>query len=321
MLLYSIEPTGPRPLPIPPSATQLTDLYEGLALGVYSVWRSFEHNQFLGLDAHLDRTEQSMRLLDWDYPFDRPRFLHALHQVCTAAPYPDMRVRLDILAEPATPLGTDSRELLALQPFTPPPAELYEQGVAVDYARNLSRHDPLIKRAEFAQRRLGVQGSAGAEEQRSRGAEEEPAVSGEQSPISSLQSPNLPISRSPIYEHLLLSESGHILEGTGTNFYGVREGVVWTAAEGVLEGITRRIILSLLSELGIPLRLEAVHVDDIGRLDEAALSGSSRALLPVVEIAGQKVGDGRPGPISLRILAAYQAFVAKNIRPAVNQPR
>jgi hypothetical protein len=241
-----------------------------------------------------------------------------------------MRVRLDILAEPAAVLGTDSRELLALQPFTPPPAELYEQGVAVDYARNLSRHDPLIKRAEFAQLRVATetQSRRGAESQRNRGAEEKSAVSGrpsavaiQQSPVSNLQSPNLPISQSPIYEHLLLSESGYILEGTGTNFYGVREGVVWTAGEGVLEGITRRIILSLLPELDIPLRLEAVHVDDIGRLDEAALSGSSRALLPIVEIAGQKVGDGRPGPISRRILAAYQDFVAKNIRPAVNQPR
>jgi hypothetical protein len=200
-----------------------------------------------------------------------------------------MRVRLDILAEPATSRGTDSRELLALQPFTPPPAELYETGVAVDYAHNLARHDPLIKRAEFAQRRLGVQGGGGTEQ----------------------------TSHFTIHEHLLLSENGRILEGTGTNFYGVREGVVWTATEGVLEGITRRIILGLLPGLGIPLRLEAVHVDDVGRLDEAALSGSSRALLPVVEIAGQKVGDGRPGPISRRILAAYQDFVAKNIRPAV----
>jgi branched-subunit amino acid aminotransferase/4-amino-4-deoxychorismate lyase len=116
---------------------------------------------------------------------------------------------------------------------------------------------------------------------------------------------------------LLLSESGHILEGTGSNFYGARDGVVWTAGEGVLEGITRRIILDLLPGLGISLRLEPVHVDEIGRLDEAALSSSSRALFPVVEIAGQQVGDGRPGPVSRRILVAYQQFVAKNIRPAV----
>lgn len=316
MLLYALEPPGPRPLPVPSTATQFTDLYDGLALGVYSVWRTFEHNHFLGLKAHLERTEQSMRLLGWDYRFDRPRFLHALHQVCTAAPYPEMRVRLDILAEPAVKLGTDSRELLALQPFTPPSADLYEKGVAVDFAPYLSRTEPLVKHAAFAQERLAAQGSRGAEEQRSRGAREKSAAF--HSPISSLQSPSLSVSQSPIYEHLLLSESGHILEGTGSNFYGVRDGVVWTAAEDVLEGITRRIILQLIAELDIPLRLEGVHRDDIGRLQEAALSSSSRAIFPVVEIAGQPVGDGRSGPITRRILTAYQNYVAQNIRPAVS---
>lgn len=313
MLLYVLEANGPRPLPVPPTATQFTDLYDGLALGVYSVWRTFEHNQFLGLEAHLERTEQSMRLLGWDYRFDRPRFLRALHEVCTAAPYPEMRVRLDILAEPATKLGTDSRELLALQPFTPPSADLYEKGVAVDFAPHLSRHDPLVKHASFAQQRLAAQrGSGGAEEQGSGGAGETGRLgAAERSPFA------IHNSQFTIYEHLLLDQEGYILEGTGSNFYGVRDGVVWTAAEGVLEGITRRIILQLIADLDIPLRLEAVHRDEIRSLQEAALSSSSRAIFPVVEIAGQQVGDGRPGPVTRRILAAYQAYVARNIRPAV----
>ena len=115
----------------------------------------------------------------------------------------------------------------------------------------------------------------------------------------------------------MLDSAGRILEGTGTNFWGVREGVVYTAGEGVLEGITREILLQIIAELDIPLRLEAVGVGDIASLDEAALSGSSRALLPVVSIAGQTVGDGRPGPITRRVLAAYNAFVGENVRTAI----
>ena len=115
----------------------------------------------------------------------------------------------------------------------------------------------------------------------------------------------------------MLDSAGRILEGTGTNFWAVREGVVYTAGEGVLEGITREILLQLVAELDIPLRLEAVSSADIATLDEAALSGSSRALLPVVSIAGQTVGDGRPGPVTRRILAAYNAFVAENVRTAI----
>jgi branched-subunit amino acid aminotransferase/4-amino-4-deoxychorismate lyase len=52
-------------------------------------------------------------------------------------------------------------------------------------------------------------------------------------------------------------------------------------------------------------------------LDEAAMSSSSRALLPVVEIAGQKIGDGRPGPITQRILAAYNEYVERKVETAV----
>ena len=119
------------------------------------------------------------------------------------------------------------------------------------------------------------------------------------------------------YEYLLLDSAGRILEGTGTNFWAVRDGVMYTAGEGVLEGITREILLQLIAGLGIPLRLEAVGAADVATLDEAALSGSSRALLPVVSIAGQTVGDGRPGPIVGRVLAAYNAFVAENVRTAM----
>ena len=119
------------------------------------------------------------------------------------------------------------------------------------------------------------------------------------------------------YELLLLDDQRRILEGTGTNFWAMRDGVVYTAGEGVLEGITREIILKLIADMGIPLRLEAIAAGEIGTLDEAALSGSSRAFLPVVEIAGQRIGDGRPGPLGGRILAAYNEFVAAHVMPAI----
>ena len=52
-------------------------------------------------------------------------------------------------------------------------------------------------------------------------------------------------------------------------------------------------------------------------MDEAAWGGSAGGLVPVVCVAGQAVGDGRPGPIVGRVLAAYNAFVAENVRTAM----
>jgi hypothetical protein len=82
--LYAVEDAGPRPLPVPPDATQFTDLYRGLPLGVYDALRTFDHNKFLYLNRHLARTERSMALLGWAYRLDRARLLRALHAVVTA---------------------------------------------------------------------------------------------------------------------------------------------------------------------------------------------------------------------------------------------
>jgi branched-chain amino acid aminotransferase len=277
--LFVVEENNVRPLPISQNVTGFDDLYHGFKLGVYSVLRTFEHNKFLGLDFHVERTRRSMDILKWSYELDEIRLRQALHQVCTAYPLPDARVRFDVLAR--RPPNTNSRVLIGLMPFTPIPPHFYEEGVTVDFAPDLTRERPLAKTADFAQKRRAY------------------PVGGE------------------IYEYLLLDNQGYILEGTGSNFYGVRDGIFRTAGTGVLEGITRRIILNLAQELRLPVRLDAIHRDELPFLEEAAMSSSSRALLPVVKAAGQVIGDGRPGPIGQRILSAYHAYVARKIKTAV----
>jgi branched-subunit amino acid aminotransferase/4-amino-4-deoxychorismate lyase len=280
--LFAVTESGPQPLALPKGATNFDTLYDGLSLGVYSALRTFDHNKFLCLADHLARMERSMVLMGWDFRLDRSSLCRALHQVSTASPWPAARIRFDVLAEPAWPLATDSRVLIALAPFVPIPQRFYDEGVAVAYAPDLKRRRPLAKTADFPLMRRAYA-----------------------------------IGQPEAYECLLLDNKGHILEGSGSNFYGVRDGVVWTAGQDVLEGIARKIILELLPRLDIPFRLEAVHVDEIPFLSEAAISSSSRALLPVVRIAGQTIGDGRPGPIWARILAAYNDFVVRAIKTAV----
>lgn len=279
--LFAIEGAGPRPLPVSPQATSFDDLYDGLALGVYSALRTFDHHKFLYLAHHIARTVNSMRVIGWDYDLDVARLRRALHTVCTAYPFPDARVRFDVLAAPPTQLGTTSRELIGLMPFHPVPPALYQTGVKVAFAPDLHRARPLAKTGDFAQARRPYRSS------------------------------------STSYDYLLLDDAGHILEGTGTNFFGVREGVLRTAGSGVLEGITRTIILDKAAELGIPVSLDAVHLDEIPHLQEAALSGSSRAIIPVVQIGAMVVGDGRPGPVCQRLLTAYNSFVSQAIKTAV----
>ena len=148
--LFAVTASGPVPLPVSPAARSFDDLYEGLALGVYSALRTFAHHQFLYLAAHIERTRQSMVLLGWDYQLDEAALRRALHTVCSAYHRPEARVRFDVLAEPAWALGTDSRLLIALMPFTPPSPDMVANGVRVDLALDLERTRPLAKTADFA---------------------------------------------------------------------------------------------------------------------------------------------------------------------------
>ncbi len=173
----------------------------------------------------------------------------------------------------------NQRLTLALIPFTPPPAAFYRDGVQVKVADGVHRHNPLDKTAVFAQIRADY----------------------------------LESHAENVYEYLL-ADGGAIVEGFTSNFYGVRDGVLYTAGDGVLEGVTRRIILELLPTLNIPLVLEAVALADLPSLDEAAMSSSSRGLLPIVEIDGQSISDGTPGPITRALMQAYDEFVARTIR-------
>ncbi|MEZ4682482.1 MAG: aminotransferase class IV [Caldilineaceae bacterium] len=241
--------------------------------------RTFHHHYFLHLDHHLARTVQSMQLLGWDYQLDEERLRRAIHELATAYPAPELRVRIDVLAEPVTARGSASRELIALMPFTPPPDELYQTGVAVGYATGLHRANPLAKTADFAAvRKAAAVGT--------------------------------------FYEYLMVDDQAQILEATSANFYGVRDGVVYTAGAGVLEGVTRRIVLELVAAQGLPLQLQAVHRNKVSKLDEAFISSSSRGLLPVVQIGDQRIGDGRPGPITKQLMAAYQAYVEAHLQTA-----
>ena len=283
---FAITEAGLRSLPVPPGAQGFADLYTNLPQGVYSALRTFDHNKFLDLEAHLARTRRSMAVLGWTYTWDEMRLRRAIHTACTAFPGENARVRFDILAEPAPEkLGTDSRELLALRPFIPIHPNFYHDGIGVQLAPKLIRANPLAKTADFAQERERYH----------------------------------PGSDQTAYERLLVNAKGQILEGTMTNFWAVKNGEVYTAGGGVLEGVTRKILLELIKNIGLPLRLEAVHVDELPYLDEAAISGSSRALLPVVKIEGVTIGNGRPGPVFQQLLNAYNIYLDGAIDYAVSE--
>jgi branched-chain amino acid aminotransferase len=107
-------------------------------------------------------------------------------------------------------------------------------------------------------------------------------------------------------EALLLDVDGFVAEGSGENFFLVRDGVIYTPElTSALEGITRATILSLADELGIPVREKRITRDEVYVADEAFFTGTAAEVTPIRELDGRSIGNGGRGPITQQLQARY----------------
>ena len=102
-----------------------------------------------------------------------------------------------------------------------------------------------------------------------------------------------------------------ILEGISSNFYAVLREVLRTAGAGVLEGVTRHIVLQAAAGV-VPIDYHPVAVSDLTEVSEACITSSSREVMPVIQIDDQIVGAGQPGPITQTLLARYHAYLERD---------
>ena len=90
-----------------------------------------------------------------------------------------------------------------------------------------------------------------------------------------------------------------------------------TAGVGVLPGIAQQIIFEIAPAI-LPVKREASNVVDIPQFAEAFISGSSRGIVPVVEIDGITLGDGHPGALTRKLSAAYAAWMQSHLESLEN---
>ncbi|SEJ33567.1 D-alanine transaminase [Bhargavaea ginsengi] len=107
----------------------------------------------------------------------------------------------------------------------------------------------------------------------------------------------------------LLHRDGTVTEGSSSNMFGVKDGVIYThpVSNFILNGITRRVIMQCCEEIGQPVAEEPMSLEDVYSMDEFFMSSTTNGILPVSEIDGQKVGEGTPGPVTKRLMAAFEA--------------
>jgi branched-chain amino acid aminotransferase len=107
-------------------------------------------------------------------------------------------------------------------------------------------------------------------------------------------------------EALLLDPQGYVSEGSGENFFYVRDGTLYTPAlTSCLEGVTRGTIITFAKALGINVIECSITRDEVYIADECFFTGTAAEVTPIREIDDRIIGDGKPGPLTKKLQQLY----------------
>lgn len=244
------------------------------------------------LSEHLDRLERSARSLYMDPP-DRAVVESAIRRTVEASGEAEARVRVIVTRGVGPvdidPAGAGEPQLIVIaQPLGGPTREMLATGIAVEVVRHsrgaAGGGDPAVKSGNYLASVLAM-----AEARRRR--------------------PN-------VGEAILCAGNGSVAEGATSNVFLVQAGILVTPglAVGILEGVTRGKVLGIARAAGIAVREpDFVAPRELLSADEVFLTSAVRGILPVTTVDGSSVGDGKPGPVTHRLLALYQRLISEDI--------
>ncbi|MEX2444176.1 MAG: aminotransferase class IV [Alkalispirochaeta sp.] len=276
-----------------PDATEVERIetsYESLAEaagdepanGVYLVARTYRGGQVLQLDAHFDRVERSAAAQGYTVRVPREQVRTVLREMLRelAPPSGDGRFRVTAV------LDDSPWFRLAMEPAAGVDPDLLRRGVHCTLHRGTVRSDAEVKSTAWIAKRRAL---AAAEK----------------------SGPDA------VYEHLLVRDDGAILEGSGSNFYACIGKVVHTAGAGVLQGIARGIVLTVVEEMApkVTVDFRAVTTAELeaGAVDEAFITSSTRGVVPVRSVDSTELGP--PGAITSEISRRYEKWLETHLRP------
>ncbi len=251
----------------------------------YETLRTYGGRPF-ELDRHLLRLRRTIGLLGFDVPTSDDEIKARIDaclsfasndesylRVIVSRGVGDMSYRFERIAAPTL--------AIYVKPLEPQSESLYEKGAAaviVSIRRNpIEALNPAMKASNLLNNALA------AREAYAKGA----------------------------FEAVLLNTRGEVAEAAGSNVFMVKGGLLLTPplSAGILEGITRGITLEIAEATGVPYEERVLHPEDLRTADEVFLTSSLKEIAPVTTLDGGTVGDGKPGPVSRALLAAYRARI------------
>ncbi len=256
--------------------------------GIYETLRAYKGVVFM-LDEHIERLFRSASLIDLSIPMSTDAIKRAAYKTMKVNRLKEAVIRITVSRGPGS-VGLDpglcpepTLVIFAIR-FKKYPVQFYQKGVRIavaDIRRNYSRAiDPRIKSLNFLNNVLV----------------------------------KIEAKKKGAYEALMLNYRGHLAEGTVSNIFFIKDNVLCTPSMkvGILDGITRRIILEAARELQIETHEGSFKPHDINGSQEAFLSNTTMEVMPVAEIISMKKING-PGRITRLLHKAYKQKVADYI--------
>lgn len=273
---------------LPPAEARVSASDAGLLLGagLFETLRTYGGRPFR-LDRHLARLRASGQVFRIFVGESDDEIAGIVAKLVEANGVPDARVRITATRGPLTEEVDDNIApratlLVTAGPMTPYPKAFYETGATVVVSDiRTNETDPVVyhKTTNYLRNLLALQDA-----HRARAA-----------------------------EALMFNARRHLAEGTISNVFLVREGRLLTPPvdEGLLAGITRQAVLELAAEVGIPAEQRALTIQDVLDAEEVFLTNSIMEVMPVVRVEQHEVGQGKPGPVTLRLAETYRDLVKR----------
>lgn len=114
--------------------------------------------------------------------------------------------------------------------------------------------------------------------------------------------------RAGVNEAIMLNQQGIVCEGTSDNLFIVRNGILITPplSDGALDGITRATVIDLAKKLKIQVKEQSMTIHEVMSADEAFLTGTAAEIGALVEVNGQKIGEGKAGPVGKKLATEFK---------------
>ncbi|MED3561165.1 aminotransferase class IV [Bacillus xiapuensis] len=109
----------------------------------------------------------------------------------------------------------------------------------------------------------------------------------------------------------ILVRDGYITEGTSSNVYMVKDGMVYTTplSKQILSGITRMAVKKVTESLGIPFIEKKFTPEELLQADEVFITSTTSEILPIVNVDGKSIGKGNPGKLTMEIYHKFKGFI------------